>query len=253
MENLNKKAIDEEFYKFEKSSSLLVKYKEPWWIWPFQSYGMIKNDALTTMDSGDFTISVSFKPGEIMEESNIGGICVRPGKHTGFALISKTELRFELWYQKDGEDKFAFLKKSISNEKFFNQFNLLTVTFDKQKKEFNFYINDRLEDTLIIDGEYLDYSGLPIYFGCAAHDRDSYTYFMECEYDFFLLCDTIVDLKDVINLKDNFEEYIGKNNYVKTNFSKNIVVCYNFEEKTPYKVWDFSGNSNYMIKVKELE
>lgn len=248
-----KRLVDEEFYKFEKSSSLLVKYKQPWWIWPFQSYGMIKNEALTTMNSGDFTISVSFKPGKMMEESQIGAICARPGEHTGFTLIAQSEIRFELWYEKNGEHHWTYLKRQIANTKFFNQFNLLTVTYNKEKKEFKFYINGRLEDTLVIDGEYLDYSGLPIYLGCAAHDRDSNTYFMECEYDFFILCNSIVNINDIILLKENFEQYIGKNNYIKTTFSKNIVVCYNFEEKTPYKVWDFSGNSNYMIKVKELE
>ena len=64
-----------------------IDFKKPWQIWPFQSYGMVKKDALIVTNSGDFTMSVSFKSGEIFEDTQLGGICLRPGMHSGFMIL----------------------------------------------------------------------------------------------------------------------------------------------------------------------
>ena len=168
-----------------------VDFKKPWQIWPFQSYGMVKKDALVVMNSGDFTMSVSFKPGELLSESNVGGIVLRPGTHSGFTIVERKEVRFELWYNDGQSDIFVPLKKFIENESFFSEFNLLTITFDSKNKTFLFYVNDELADSITINGEYRNYNGLPVFFGCGAYDREDNTNFMECYYDFFLLCDSI--------------------------------------------------------------
>lgn len=228
-----------------------VDFKKPWQIWPFQSYGMVKKDALVVMNSGDFTMSVSFKPGELLSESNVGGIVLRPGTHSGFTIVERKEVRFELWYNDGKSDIFVPLKKFIENESFFNEFNLLTITFDSKNKTFLFYVNDELADSITINGEYRNYNGLPVFFGCGAYDREDNTNFMECYYDFFLLCDSIQKVEDVIDLKNNLYKNLNEYEYIKNKFSKNIVVCYDFIKKTPHKVWDFSGNSNYLIKVEE--
>lgn len=228
-----------------------VDFKKPWQIWPFQSYGMVKKDALVVMNSGDFTMSVSFKPGELLSESNVGGIVLRPGTHSGFTIVERKEVRFELWYNDGKSDIFVPLKKFIENESFFNEFNLLTITFDSKNKTFLFYVNDELADSITITGEYRNYNGLPVFFGCGAYDREDNTNFMECYYDFFLLCDSIQKVEDVIDLKNNLYKNLNEYEYIKNKFSKNIVVCYDFIKKTPHKVWDFSGNSNYLIKVEE--
>lgn len=228
-----------------------IDFKKPWQIWPFQSYGMVKKDALIVMNSGDFTMSVSFKPGELLSESKVGGICLRPGTHSGFTIVEKSEVRFELWYNDGQNDIFVPLKKFIENESFFNEFNLLTITFDSKNKTFKFYVNNELADSITFTGEYRDYNGLPIFFGCGAYDREDNTNFMECYYDFYLLCDSVVDISDIIYLKNNLYKNLNEHEYIKNEFSKNIVVCYDFIKKTPHKVWDFSGNSNYLIKVEE--
>jgi hypothetical protein len=62
---------------------------------------------------------------------------------------------------------------------------------------------------------------------------------------------SVVDISDIIYLKNNLYKNLNKHEYIKNEFSKNIVVCYDFIKKTPHKVWDFSGNSNYLIKVEE--
>lgn len=228
-----------------------VDFKKPWQIWPFQSYGMVKKDALVVMNSGDFTMSVSFKPGELLSESNVGGIVLRPGTHSGFTIVEKKEVRFELWYNDGQSDIFVPLKKFIENESFFSEFNLLTITFDSKNKTFLFYVNDELADSITINGDYRNYNGLPVFFGCGAYDREDNTNFMECYYDFFVLCDSIEKVEDIIDLKNNLYKNLNEYEYIKNKFSKNIVVCYDFIKKTPHKVWDFSGNSNYLIKVEE--
>ena len=231
-----------------------VDYKKPWKIWPFQSYGMIKKDALAVMNSGDFTMSVSFKPGELISESKVGGICLRPGAHSGFTIVSydKYQLRFEFWYNDGENDIYVALKKFIDDASFFNEFNLLTVTFDSKNKTFKFYVNSELADSITFTGEFKDYTGLPIFFGCGAYNREEDTNFMECYYDFYLLCDSIIDLSDIIYLKDNLYKNLNQHEYIKNEFSKNIVVCYDFIKKTPHKVWDFSGNSNYLLEVDDI-
>jgi len=230
---------------------MYVDFKKPWQIWPFQSYGMVKKDALVVMDSGDFTMSVSFKPGEMLEDSKIGGICLRPGTHTGFTIVEKTAVRFEFWYENNGENHFVPLTKYISDPLFFEEFNLLTVTFDSKSNTFKFYVNNELADSMTFEGKYKDYSNLPIFFGCGAFDRRDNTNYMDCYYDFFILCDKIIDVDKIVNLKENISYNLNNYDYILNNFNKNIVVCYDFEKRTPHKVWDFSGNSNYLIKVEE--
>ena len=228
-----------------------IDFKKPWQIWPFQSYGMVKKDALIVTNSGDFTMSVSFKSGDLFDETELGGICLRPGMHSGFMILKNKEVRFDIWFNDGTKNNFVCLKKQINDSNFFNEFNTLTITFSEKENRFSFYVNSVLEDSVVINGKYNDYNNLPIFFGCGAYDWKENTNFMECYYDFFLLCDSIVDIDDVIHLKNNLYDNLNEYEYIKNKFSNNIVVCYDFIKKTPHKVWDFSGNSNYLIKVEE--
>ena len=77
-------------------------------------------------------------------------------------------------------------------------------------------------------------------------------------------CDEIPNLKKIRNIdikkfKNNVFAFEQKCFYFKLNLLNprsnpwygTKLICYDFLKKTPHKVWDFSGNSNYLIKVEE--
>jgi len=218
---------------------MIIKYGEPWLLWPDTvSYGINRGDIGEVFEGkNDFTLSMRVK---ILTKG--------PGKRTLFAKLpnymgldvekDNNNLLFICNFEKDGEVKAEYL--FINNELGWD-WNFITIRYNKNFNYLDILINDivvlekKLEQGQTIsmgDNPHMIYGS-----GNFPHNGFNLNY---CEYEI----DHLLISKNYLSYKVIESVYRDKSIE-----NLNVIGLYDFEEKTNYKVYDFTGNCNFIHKI----
>lgn len=217
---------------------MIIKEEEPWLLWPNEvSYGLNKGDIMDTFEGEDFTISMHLK---ILTKT--------PNKRTIFAKLpnymgidiekENNNLLLILNLTKNGEEKWEFLFSDLTLG---YDVNFLTLYYKKETKKVELYINDSLavEYTLKEDEEFTKGNEPHVIFGAGNFPHNGFN-LNYCSYDL----DYLIIAKKCVSLSDIKGLYNGEIQSV-----DGVVGLYDFTKKTDYKIYDLTGNCNFIHKI----
>jgi hypothetical protein len=220
---------------------MTIEHGEPWLLWPDTvSYGINKGDIGSVFEGGnDFTINMRVK---ILSKE--------PSKRTLFAKLpnymgldvekENNNLLFICNFEKDGKVEAEYL--FINNELGWD-WNFITIRYNKQLNYIEVLINDMVVlEKMMVGGQKLSVGHEPhILFGSGNFPHNGFN-LNYCEYDI----DHLLISKKYLsfsNIKSIYE--------TKDVGDHEVVGLYDFKEKTNYKVYDFTGNCNFIHKILE--
>lgn len=217
---------------------MIIKEEEPWLLWPNEvSYGLNKGDIMDTFEGEDFTISMHLK---ILTKT--------PHKRTIFAKLpnymgidiekENNNLLLILNLTKNGEEKWEFLFSDLTLG---YDVNFLTLYYKKETKKVELYINDSLaiEYVLKEDEEFTKGNEPHVIFGAGNFPHNGFN-LNYCSYDL----DYLIIAKKCVSLSDIKGLYNGEIQSV-----DRVVGLYDFTKKTDYKIYDLTGNCNFIHKI----
>jgi len=217
---------------------MVLNEGEPWLLWPDKvSYGINKGDIMDTFEGEDFTISMHLK---ILTKSN--------QKRTLFAKLpnymgidiekENNHLLLILNLTQNGEEKWEYLFSDLTLG---YDVNFLTLHYSKENKKIELYINDSLaiEYTLKEDEEFTKGNEPHVIFGAGNFPHNGYNLnYCSYELDYLIIAKKCVSLSEIKGL------YNGEIQNV-----DGVVGLYDFAKKTDYKIYDLTGNCNFIHKI----
>lgn len=218
---------------------MIINESEPWLLWPdMVSYEINKNEIGKTFEGDtDFTISMRVK---ILSKG--------PEKRTLFAKLpnymgidiekENNNLLFICNFVKNNEiqPKYLFIGNELGWD-----FNFITVRYFKKYRKLEVMINDLVVlDITLENGETLSVGNDPhIIFGSGNFPKNNFNLnYCSFESDYLIIAKNYLSFSK-INQYYNKEE---------TSF-EGIVGLYDFNKKTDYKVYDLTGNCNFIHKI----
>ena len=217
---------------------MIIKEEEPWLLWPNEvSYGLNKGDIMDTFEGEDFTISMhlkiltktSHKRTIFAKLPNYMGIDIEKENNNLFLILNLTQ---------NGEEKWEFLFSDLTLG---YDVNFLTLYYKKETKKVELYINDSLavEYTLKEDEEFTKGNEPHVIFGAGNFPHNGFN-LNYCSYDL----DYLIIAKKCVSLSDIKGLYNGEIQSV-----DGVVGLYDFTKKTEYKIYDLTGNCNFIHKI----
>jgi hypothetical protein len=217
---------------------MVLNEGEPWLLWPDKvSYGINKGDIMDTFEGEDFTISMHLK---ILTKSN--------QKRTLFAKLpnymgidiekENNHLLLILNLTQNGEEKWEYLFSDLTLG---YDVNFLTLHYSKENKKIELYINDSLaiEYTLKENEEFTKGNEPHVIFGAGNFPHNGYNLnYCSYELDYLIIAKKCVSLSEIKGL------YNGEIQNV-----DGVVGLYDFAKKTDYKIYDLTGNCNFIHKI----
>lgn len=220
---------------------MTVEHGEPWLLWPDTvSYGINKGEIGKVFEGeNDFTLSMRVKV-----------LSKEPSKRTLFAKLpnymgldvenENNNLLFICNFEQDGQVEAEYL--FINNELGWD-WNFITVRYNKGVNFLEVLINDIVVlEKMLKPNQKLSVGNDPhILFGSGNFPHNGFN-LNYCEYDI----DYLLISKKYLSFKDI-------NHVYQTKETDNVgaVGLYDFKEKTNYKVYDFTGNCNFIHKILE--
>lgn len=217
---------------------MIINSGEPWLMWPDKvSYQINKGNIGDTFEGEtDFTLAMNIK---ILTKSetkrtifaklpNYCGIDLEPNNH--FLLILKL--------LKNDEETYKYI---VSDESINDDFNILMFRYSKFKRLISVSINENVVVSYYLDDdESLTVGHEPhIIFGAGnfPHNNFNLNY---CSYDmdFLLISKTYMEHNEIISTMSELN-------------NTNSVALFDFKEHTDYKVYDLTGNCNFLHKIIE--
>ncbi len=217
---------------------MVLNEGEPWLLWPDKvSYGINKGDIMDTFEGEDFTISMHLK---ILTKSD--------QKRTLFAKLpnymgidiekENNHLLLILNLTQNGEEKWEYLFSDLTLG---YDVNFLTLHYSKENKKIELYINDSLaiDYTLKEDEEFTKGNEPHVIFGAGNFPHNGYNLnYCSYELDYLIIAKKCVSLSEIKGL------YNGEIQNV-----DGVVGLYDFAKKTDYKIYDLTGNCNFIHKI----
>jgi len=229
-------------------SKLVFDGNDVWFCPPSNKNGLSKNPLSNiTLDDFTFVTKVHIDWESIYDKSirKEVGIVIKNGKHLGICANRFTKdsyyIKGTIWTRSEiGNDipNDIFLK--VNPDELDNEFQL-AFSYNKKRKKISLYCNGRHEET-DFTGEIIDYTNSWLWLGAAnAFENCS----EDLRYYFY----------GNINYVGIFQHYFTSDDILETIMSPNIInhkfkpLCiYNFENQTPFKVFDISKNGNHLTK-----
>ena len=139
---------------------------------------------------------------------------------------------------KNGEEKWEFLFSDLTLG---YDVNFLTLYYKKETKKAELYINDSLaiEYALKEDEEFTKGNEPHVIFGAGNFPHNGFN-LNYCSYDL----DYLIIAKKCVSLSDIKGLYNGEIQSV-----DGVVGLYDFTKKTDYKIYDLTGNCNFIHKI----
>jgi hypothetical protein len=209
---------------------------------------------------GNFTLYTKTKlfPEAITDKASY--IIARNGMHSGVAVFKdpndKIVIQFSYWFYEESDTEMVNpIYKDVAvllNEDIINEFNHYTMICNDDKKTIDCYINDELVGLIYyVDLKKASYVNTFYWFGCGNMiSNDEHSSFGEFEYDLAFLSKQILDIDDVINISNNYNEnlieFVGDLKILNKQFQNkfNFSFFCNFKVLNRYKIWDLSFNGN---------
>ena len=215
-----------------------IKEGQPWILWPKSvSYGIDKGDIGTTFEGDcDFTISMRFSTSVDIPQKRT--LFAKLPNYMGLDIEGDNAIFIFNIINLEGveEAKYLWIDKCINEG-----LNILTIRYNKQFNFLELLVNDivKLEHKLH-SGEKLSKSDDPhIIFGAGNFPHNGFNLnYMSFDINRLLIAKNSLSYQDIIRCFDDM-------NYIPTS----TVGLYDFNKKTEYKIYDFTGNCNFIHKI----
>jgi hypothetical protein len=209
----------------------------------------------------DFTLYAKAKlfPESITDKAAY--LIARNGMHSGISVFKdpadKIVVQFSYWFYNESDvNNENPIYKDVSvllNDDLINEFNHYTMICNNDKKTIDCYINDELVG-LIYYSEFnkVSYKNAFYWFGCGNMiSNDEHSSFGEFEFDLSFLSTNAMNIDDVIDISNNYNNHItqlaGDLNVLDDTIQKKYSFSFfcNFKASNRYKIWDltFKGNN----------
>jgi hypothetical protein len=215
---------------------MLFKKEEPWLLWPeVNAYGIDKGD-IGSLFNGENDFTISFKLDLIDIESDKKTLfCILP-YYIGFD-VEGFNLSFILTTIDENNNK-------VPNYFWFDNIikkteNIFTISYSKNNKKINVLLDELLlMEKILNDTNFNNTTKTHIIFGAGNFPNNDYN-LNYAEYD----------AKKLIFSKKclQYNEIIEIFNNEKIN--EDVIAYFNFEEYTNYKIYDLTGNCNFINKI----
>ena len=216
---------------------MILTNGEPWLMWPDKvSFGINKGGVGDLLEGKtDFTLSIGLNI--LTNTNNKRTIFAKLPNYCGIDLDVDDRLLLILKVIKDGEETQRYIMSDISLP---TGFNILTYQYSKNDRALKVLINDLCTITYLLDvGEELTQGIEPhIIFGAGNFPHNDFN-LNYCSFDlnFLMLSRSYKTYEEILYIK---------NNNIK---DETILALFDFKEYTDYKVYDNSGNCNFLHKI----
>lgn len=241
-------------HKIEHKKPLILA-DLPWW--PHNAYGIIDTSAFYVMNENDWTISGTWKRSENSDNADeMAGIFIRRGLHTGIVYRKPDMIMINFWYIENDEEKYADRILFYKDQSFWDEPHLFTLNWDSKTFTYELWIDNEMVNSETLAGKLRDYVNSPYFIG-AADTKGEFSWAQECYTDFFMVSNKKLDGKTCNKFRKNIKKHTKPNKYGFNIVDKEplgLLACFDFENETPYKFWDITGNNNHLMKhCKALE
>jgi len=210
---------------------MVIKYGEPWLMWPNKvSYGINKVDIMETFN-GSFTISLNIKI--LSEGVEKKTVFARLPNYVGLDVEGENNRVLLILNHTQGTEYI------MSDVGLHEGYNLLSMRYDKPSKSMDIILDNTIILTHILGEEELDNGHEPhILFGSGNFPHNGFN-LNYCEYDidFLMISNECLGVEKIKQIKSD------------TSLEETVVGMYNFQRHTDYKVYDLTGNCNFIHKV----
>lgn len=215
-----------------------IKEGQPWILWPNSvSYGINKGDIGSTFEGDcDFTISMKFSTTTDIPQKRT--LFAKLPNYMGLDIEGNNAILILNTVNSEGVvgGKYLWIDNCINNG-----VNLLTIRYNKQFNLIYLLIDDiiKLEHKLD-DGEKLTKSDDPhIIFGAGNFPHNGFNLnYMTFDINRLLIAKNSLSYQEIVKCFENMD-------YIPTS----TVGLYDFDKKTEYKIYDFTGNCNFIHKI----
>lgn len=209
----------------------------------------------------DFTLYTKARLFPESITNNTAYIIARNGMHSGISTFKdpngKIIIQFSYWFYDDSDvDKQSPIYKNVAvmlDENLINESNHYTMICNNNKKTIDCYINDELVGLIYyLDSTKVSYKNAFYWFGCGNMiSNDEHSSFGEFEYELSFLSKNILDINEVIDISNNYNEnvieLVDDLGVLSETFQKKYPFSFfcNFNVLNRYKIWDltFKGNT----------
>lgn len=227
-------------------SKLSFDGKTSWFISPDSQYGLstypIKK---ITTDNFSFVtkVKIDWDKMDGNGETNQSGIVMINGMHMGISAfksaLSECSINAKIWTEDETGNNIEYVNSIYIT----NLDDELEIGFsvDIENNQTFIYCNGQTR-TLQLHGRIVDYSNALFWVGASMPLK-----YIDFKYHHFLFGEiSYVAVVPKILTSDEYKTLFS--DYKNNPINKNSVAAFNFEEQTPYKVLDISGNGNNLIK-----
>jgi len=215
-----------------------IKNGEPWVLWPSSvSYGLNKGEIESTFEGdSDFTLSMEITISTSIKEKRT--IFAKLPNYMGFDIEGNNGIFiFTLMNENNVEEtKYMWIDNCINDGH-----NVLTFRYNKENNLLQVIVDDITKlDYKIEDGFRLSkYDNTHIVFGAGNFPHNGFNLnYAEYQIDHLIIAKNYLSYNEIIGC------FSGKNIT-----PKNTVALYDFNTKTTYKIYDLTGNCNFIHKI----
>lgn len=227
--------------KFEGNTAYLVPPKNRYQLSLYEPYDVTDHNFTFVAK-----VKADWEKMNAFDKTREGGVITKNGKHIGLSVLKNTDWRLYIRGQ-------FWCKLPNNTETFYDLFlevdsdvkdTVLDIAFvhNKSEKKLALLLNDKYKE-VTYDGEIIDYSDSWIWIGCQnAFDScdEHHRGFLFGEIHHSAIYGTALSMEDI----NKTFSYIKKED---VDLSYKPLCIFNFIQKTPYKVFDITGNGNNMI------
>jgi hypothetical protein len=216
---------------------MIITKGEPWLMWPDKvSFGINKGNIGDILEGKtDFTLSIELN---IMTyTNNKRTIFAKLPNYCGIDLDVDDRLLLILKLVKNNEEYHKYI---MSDESLPSGFNLLTYQYSKKNRTITILINSLCVISYIMDIDEELTQGIEphIIFGAGNFPHNDFN-LNYCSFDlnFLMLSKSYKTYEEILNIKNNNTK------------DDTIIALFDFKNYTNYKVYDNTGNCNFLHKI----
>lgn len=197
---------------------------------PFPQFKKILNE--------DFSISIKFKPHELVNNSNREydefTIFSIPGFNFSLSYNSFKRYKLDIW---DKDEKSRSITTEISPDMWVHA----VITRNARNKSIQLYINNKLIEKEFVE-ELYDYNVTDFYLGVANPSKNYENYYFKGFMNEFAVFDKVLTLPEITQIYKDSAKKSLLNNFGKYRSSKNLKLYYDFKHFKKDKLIDISQN-----------
>lgn len=215
---------------------MIFKKEEPWLLWPeVNAYGIDKG-SIGSLFNGENDFTLSF---------NLDLIDIEADKKTLFSILP-----FYIGFDVEGFSLSFILTTTdedgnkVPEYFWFNNVikkteNIFTITYSKDDKKINILLDDvLLMEKILTNTNFNNISKSHIIFGAGNFPNNNYNLnYAEYEPKNLIFCKKCLSYDDIINIFNDEK------------MNEDIIAYFNFKKYTDHKIYDLTGNCNFLNKI----